>query len=176
MNLNINLNSKKLLQTILEDGCDKIAEQFCLTPEEVVHNIKVLKKEIMGELKEPNNDCQLMDICLNKVNELSQKNKNYHPIHLLQKAINFHIISLASHPYIAKIIYDTYFKIATISTYPTEKGKFILNSSHPSYRCKRIQKCSLEKLINAMENNENNFSELYLDIEKCENEGLINVK
>ena len=176
MDININLNSKKLLQTILEDECDKITEQFCLSTEDVVYNLKVLKKEITGELKEPNNECQLMDICLNKVNELSQKNKKYHPIHLLQKAINFQIISLASHPYIAKIIFETYFKIVTISTSPTEKGKSILNSLHPSYRCKRIENCSVEKLITVMKNNENNFSELYLDIEKCENEGLINVK
>ena len=176
MNLNINLNSKKVLQTILEDECDKIIEQFCLSPEDVVHNLKVLKKEISGDLKESNNECQLMDICLNKVNELSQKNKKYHPIQLLQKGINFYIINLASHPYIAKVIYDTYLQIITISTYPTEKGKSILNSSHQSYRCKRIQKCSVEKLIKIMKNNENNFSEIYLDIEKCESEGLINVK
>ena len=177
MDLNINLNSKKLLQSILEDECDKITEQFCLSPEEVVYNLKLLKKEIPpSKLKEPNNECQLMDLCLNKVNELSKKNKKYHPIHLLQKAINYHIISLSSHPYIAKLIYETYIKIVTISTTPTEKGKIILNSSHPSFRCKRIEKCPVEKLITAMRNNENNFSEIYLDIEKCENEGLINVK
>ena len=27
-----------------------------------------------------------------------------------------------------------------------------------------------------MKNNENNFSEIFLDIEKCENEGFINIK
>ena len=176
MNLNINLNCKKLLQIILEDGCDKIADQFCLSPEEVVHNLKILKNEIFGDLKEPNNDCQLMDICLNKVNELSQRNKKYHPLQLLQKAINYHIISLSSHPYISKKIFETYLKITTLSTSPTEKGRIILNSSHPSYRCKRIEKCPLEKFINCLKKNENNFSELYLDMEKCEKEGLINIK
>ena len=176
MDLNINLNSKKLLQSILEDECDKITEHFCLSPEEVVYNIKVLKKEIPPPLKKPSNEYQLMDLCLNKVNELCQKNKKYHPIYLLQKAINYHIISLSSHPYIAKLIYETYSKNVTLSTFPTEKGKIILNSSHPSYRCKRIEKCPVEKLIIAMQNNENNFSEIYLDIEKCENEGLINLK
>ena len=68
----------------------------------------MIKKEICEELIKPNNECQLMDICLNKVNELSQKNKKYHPIQLLQKAINYYIISLASHPYISKIIYKLY--------------------------------------------------------------------
>ena len=168
--------NKKLLQSILEDDCHNITKKFCLSPEEVVYNIKVLKKEITSKLKEPNNECQLMDLCLNKVNELSQKNKKYHPIHLLQKAINYHIISLSSHPYIAKLIYETYIQVVTISTSPTEKGNIILNSSHPSYRCKRIEKCPVEQLTRAMRNNNNNFSEIYLDIEKCENEGLINIK
>ena len=176
MNLNINLTSKNLLQSILEDECDLIASKFCLSPDDVVYNLKVLKKELTGELIEANNDCLLMDLCLNKVNELSKKNKTYRPNYLLQKAINYHIIGLSSHPYIAKIIYETYLKITTLSTYPTEKGKIILNSSHPSFRCKRIKNCSLEKLIAAMKMNENNFSEIFLDIEKCQDEGLITVK
>ena len=177
MNLNVNINCKKLLQSILEDECDKITEQFCLSPEDVVYNLKILLNKRIENLKEPNNECQLMDICLNKVNELYQKSKKkYHPIQLLQRAIDYHIISLASHPYISKIFYETYLTITTISTYPTEKGKIILNSSHPSYRCKRIKNCPIEQFIKNMKNNENDFSEIYLDIEKCENEGLINVK
>ena len=176
INLNINLNNKRLFQTILEDGCDKISEKFCLSPEDVVYNLKVLKNEISGDLKEPNNDCQLIDVCLNKVNELSQRNRKYHPIQLLQKAINYNIIALSCHPYISKIIFNCYFQTLTLSTYPTDKGNKILNASHPSYRCKRIEKCPIELFMNNVKKNENNFSELYLDIENCEKEGLIKVK
>ena len=176
INLNINLNNKRLFQTILEDGCDKISEQFCLSPEEVVYNLKILNNEISGDLKEPNNDYQLIDICLNKVNELSQRNKKYHPIQLLQKAINYNIIALSCHPYIFKIIFKSYFKTLNLSTYPTDKGNKILNASHPSFRCKRIEKCPIELFMNNIKKNENNFSELYLDIENCEKEGLIKVQ
>ena len=176
INLNINLNNKRLFQTILEDGCDKISEQFCLSPEEVVYNLKVLKNEISGDLKEPNNDCQLIDICLNKVNELSQTNRKYHPIQLLQKVINYNIIALSCHPYIFKIIFKCYFKTLTLSTYPTDKGNKILNASHSSFRCKRIEKCPIELFMNNIKKNKNNFSELYLDIENCEKEGFIKVQ
>ena len=176
INLNINYNNKRLFQTILEDGCDKISEQFCLSPEEVVYNLKVLNNEISGVLKKPNNDCQLIDICLNKVNELSQRNKKYHPIQLLQKAINYNIIALSCHPYIFKIIFKCYFKALTLSTHPTDKGNKILNATHPSFRCKRIEKCPIELFMNNIKKNENNFSELFLDIENCEKEGLIKVQ
>ena len=108
-----------------------------------------------------------MDICTKKVYELARKNKKYHPIYLLQKAINFYIISLASNPYIAKIIFSYYLKSASISTSPTEKGKVLLNYANPSFKVKKIGKQELSKFIDNIKANENNFSEIYLDIEKC---------
>ena len=56
LDLKINLNSKKLLQSSLEDGCDKIIDKFCLSPEEVTYNLKIINKEIQGKLKETNKD------------------------------------------------------------------------------------------------------------------------
>ena len=173
MDLNINLNSKKLLQSTLEDECDKIVSKFCLSPEDVAFNLKVLNKEINDKLKEPNKDCQLMDLCTKKVLELIKKNKRYHPLYLLQKAINYYIISLSCHPYIAKLIFHYFLFAAKISTYPTEKGKLLLNYENPSYKVKNIKKQELSSFIDNMKNNEQDFSELYLDIEKCEKEGLI---
>ena len=174
LDLNINLNSKKLLQSTLEDGCDKIISKFCLSPEDVANNLKIMKKEIKGNIKEPNKDCQIMDVCSHKTVELlSKKKKRYHPIHLLQRAINYYIISLSSHPYIAKLIYKHYLNAAKISTQPTEKGKVLLNYSNPSFRVKNIKKQDLTWFIDNMKNNEDDYSEAYLDIEKCEKEGLI---
>jgi hypothetical protein len=105
LDLNVNLSSKKLLQSALEDECDKIVSKFCLASEDVAYNLKVLNTKAQNKLKEPNKECQLMDICTKKVYELARKNKKYHPIYLLQKAINFYIISLASNPYISKVIF-----------------------------------------------------------------------
>ena len=173
LDLNINLNSKKLLQSSLEDGCDKIIDKFCLSPEEVTYNLKIINKEIQGKLKEPNKDCQIMDVCSKKLFELYKKNKKYHPIHLLQKAINFYIISLASHPYIAKLIFKYFLNAANIYTYPTEKGKTLLNYSNPSFKVKNLQKQDLASFINNLRKNLDDYSETYLDIEKCEKEGLI---
>ena len=162
------------MQSALEDECDKIVSKFCLSSEDVAYNLKVLYTKAQNKLKEPNKECQLMDICTKKVYELARKNKKYHPIYLLQKAINFYIISLASNPYIAKIIFSYYLKSASISTYPTEKGKVLLNYANPSFKVKKIGKQDLSKFIDNIKANENNFSEIYLDIEKCEKEGLIN--
>ena len=173
LDLNVNLSSKKLLQSALEDECDKIVSKFCLASEDVAYNLKVLNTKAQNKLKEPNKECQLMDICTKKVYELARKNKKYHPIYLLQKAINFYIISLASNPYISKVIFSHYLKAATISTYPTEKGKVLLNNANPSFRVKKIEKQGLSKFIDNIKANENDFSEIYLDIEKCEKEGLI---
>ena len=115
-----------------------------------------------------------MDVCSQKTVELlSKKKKRYHPIHILQRAINYYIISLSSHPYIAKLIYKHYLNAAKISTQPTEKGKVLLNYSNPSFRVKNIKKQDLIWFIDNMKNNEDDYSEAYLDIEKCEKEGLI---
>ena len=173
LDLNINLNSKKLLQSTLEDECDKIISKFCLSSEDVAYNLKILLTGAQKKLKEPNKDCQLMDLCTRKVFDLSKKNKKYHPIYLLQKAINFYIITLASNPYITKVIFKYFLKAANISTYPTEKGKILLNYSNPSFKVKKMEKQTLSWFIQNMKTNENNFSETYLDIEKCEKEGLI---
>ena len=173
MDLNINLTSKKLLQSTLEDECDKIVSKFCLSSEAVVHNLQILQTKSPTKLKEPKKDCQLMDICSKKIYELVKRNKKYHPIYLLQKAINFYIISLESNPYIAKLIFKYFLKSASISTYPTEKGKFLLNYSNPSFRVKKMPKQDLSVFINNLKANDDNFSEIYLDIEKCEKEGLI---
>ena len=173
LDLNINLNSKKLLQSSLEDDCDNIINKFCLSPEDVTYNLKIINKEIQGKIKEPNKDCQIMDICSKKSIELLRKNKKYHPIQLLQKAINYYIISLSSHPYIAKLIFKYFLNAANICTYPTDKGKILLNYSNPSFKVKNIQKQDLFSFIDNLKKNENDYSEIYLDIEKCEKEGLI---
>ena len=173
MDLNINLTSKKLLQSTLEDECDKIVSKFCLSSEDVAYNLKNLQSKEPKKLKQPSNNCQLMDICTKKIYELAKRNKKYHPIYLLQKAINFYIISLSSNPFITKIIFKYFLKSASISTYPTEKGKFLLNYTNPSFRVKKMKKQDLSVFINDLKTNENNFSEIYLDIEKCEKEELI---
>ena len=173
LDLNINLNSKKLLQSSLEDECDNIINKFCLSPEDVAYNLKILNKEINGKIKEPNKDCLIMDICSKKVIDLLRKNKKYHPIQILQKAINYYIISLSSHPYIAKLIFNYFLNAANICTYPTEKGKILLNYSNPSFKVKNIEKQDLFTFISSLKKNENDYSETYLDIEKCEKEGLI---
>ena len=173
MDLDINLTSKKLLQSTLEDECDKIISKFCLSSEEVAYNLKILQKRAQNKLKEPNKDCQLLDICIKKIYDLVKRNKKYHPIYLLQKSINFYIISLSSNPFIAKLIFKYYLKAANISTYPTEKGKVLLNYSNPSFRVKKMKKQELSLFMNNLKINENDYSEIYLDIEKCEKEGLI---
>ena len=176
MDLNLNLSSKKILQLALEDECDKIVSKFCLSPEEVEHNLKIIKNEDQGNLKLINNECNLMELCIKKVSDLLKKNKKYHPLQILQKSINYYIISLSSNPYIAKLIFNAYLKSATISTSPTEKGKIILNANHPSYKVKNLKKYGLDFFINKMRNNENDFSEIFLNIEKAEKEGLIKFK
>ena len=173
LDLNINLNSKKLLQTTLEDGCDKIISKFCLSSEDVAYNLKILLSNAQKKLKEPIKDCQLMDVCTKKIYDLMKKNKKYHPIYLLQKAINFYIISLSSNPYIANFIFSYFLKAASISTHPTEKGRILLNYSNPSFRVKNIKQRELSWFIDELKTNANHFSEIYLDIEKCEKEGLI---
>ena len=57
-------------------------------------------------------------------------------------------------------------------------GKEILNSLHPSYHCKRIDKMPINYFFE--EKNESpcnlytkKFGEIFLDIEKCANTGLI---
>ena len=167
---NIHLNNKKIINIAIEYNCDEIVNKFCLTTEEVAHNIQILLGEKNGQLKEPNNKISLTNLCIDKTGQLSNK-KILHPAELLQKCIEFYIINLSSNFYISKKIFEVYKKIATINTTPTENGEIILNSQHPDYVCKRINNCPLELFLN---NDNIEFSSLYLQIEKCVNDGLIN--
>ena len=166
-----------LLNKIKESKLSDILKKFCLTPEQVVHNLKVLTGELNSELIEPPlTNCSLGELCQEKISETSGKYLS--PKEVLKLSLEYYILLLSSHPYIFKFIYDKLFKICTLSTNPTEKGKEILNSLHPSYHCKRIDNIKISSFFEEKNENicniyTNEFGDLYLDIEKCVNNGLI---
>ena len=166
-----------LLNKIRDNKLNDILKKFCLSPEQVVHNLKVLKGELKAEIIEPPfANCSLGDLCNQKISEMSGKCTS--PKEILKLSLEYYILLLSSHPYIFKFIYEKLYKISTLSTTPTEKGKEILNCLHPSYHCKRIDKMPIssffeEKNENIMNIYTNELGDLYLDIEKCENNGLI---
>ncbi len=160
-------SNKKILNIAIEYGCDKMINQFFLPIEDVVNNMKILLKEKEGKLKEPNHKGSFIQLCIDKIGYIS---KRIHPSELFILCLNYYTIILASNYYISKKIYEIYRKITTISTKPTEKGEIYLNSQHPWYKCKRINKCPLDLFLNS---SNKDFSELYLDIENCVDEELI---
>ncbi len=63
-----------LLNKIKDHKLNDILKKFCLSPEEVVHNLKVINNEIDDELIEPPiTNCSLGDICREKFSEMSGK-------------------------------------------------------------------------------------------------------
>ena len=166
-----------LLNKIKDNKLNDVLKKFCLYPEQVVHNLRIINGEINSELiKPPFPNCSLTDICQQKISQISGKCTS--PKEILQLSLQYYILLLSSHPYIFKLTNEKIFKICKLSTTPTEKGKEILTSLHPSYRCKRINNIPVSYFFE--ENNENLFNihtnelgDLYLDIEKCVNNGLI---
>ena len=173
-NLNIDYS---LLNKVKDDKLDDIIKQFCLYPEQVVHNLKVLNGEINDKMIEPPfPGCPLNDLCKKALVETAGKYATTKDI--LMTSFQYYNLILSLNPYIFKLIYQNLYDIYSLSTEPTEKGKEILNSLHPSYHCKRINKMPIkyffeeknQKLCNIYTKN---FGEIFLDIEKCANNGLI---
>ena len=166
-----------LLNKIKDHKLNDILKKFCLSPEEVVHNLKVINNEIDDELIEPPiTNCSLGDICREKFSEMSGKYNS--PKEVLKISLEYYVLLLSSHPYIFKSINKKLFRISTLSTSPTDKGKEILNSLHPSYHIKRINQIFLSEFFEEKNKNicniyTNELGDLYLDIEKCLNNGLI---
>ena len=173
-NLNIDYS---LLNKVKDDKLDEIIKQFCLYPEQVVHNLKVAKGEINDKIIEPPfPGCPLNDLCKKSLIETAGKYASTKDI--LMASFQYYNLILSLNPYIFNLIYKKYYDIYTLSTEPTEKGKEILNSLHPSYHCKRIDKMPINYFFE--EKNESpcnlytkKFGEIFLDIEKCANTGLI---
>ena len=166
-----------LLNKVKDDKLDDIIKQFCLYPEQVEHNIKVINGEINGKIIEPPfPGCPLNDLCKKALVETAGKYATTKDI--LMTSFQYYNLILSLNPYIFNIIYQKLYNIYTLSTEPTEKGKEILNSLHPSYQCKRINQMPIayffeetnKKLCNIYTKN---YGEIFLDIEKCANNGLI---
>ena len=173
-NLNIDYS---LLNKVKDDKLDEIIKQFCLYPEQVVHNLKVINGEINENvIPPPFPGCPLNDLCKKPMVETAGKYATTKDI--LMTSFQYYNLILSLNPYIFNLIYKKLYDIYYLSTEPTEKGKEILNSLHPSFHCKRINKMPIKYFFE--EKNESlcniytkNFGEIFLDIEKCENTGLI---
>ena len=173
-NLNIDYS---LLNKVKDDKLDEIIKQFCLYPEQVVHNLKVINGEINDKIIEPPfPGCPLNDLCKKAMVETAGKYASTKDI--LMTSFQYYNLILALNPYIFNLIYKKLYDIYTLSTEPTEKGKEILNSLHPFYHCKRINKMPIKYFFE--EKNDSlcnlytkNFGEIFIDIEKCSNSGLI---
>ena len=173
-NLNIDFT---LLNKIKDDKLNDILKKFALSPEQVVHNLKIIKGELNSDLIQPPFDnCSLGDLCKEKISEMSGKYTS--ALELSKISLEYYILLLSSNPYIFKLINEKLFKMSTLSTSPTEKGKDILTSLHPSYHCKRINNILISSFFEEKNENiyniyTNELGDLYLDIEKCVNNGLI---
>ena len=173
-NLNIDYS---LLNKVKDDKLDEIIKQFCLYPEQVVHNLKVINGEINDKIIEPPfPGCPLNDLCKKSMVETAGKYTSTKEI--LMTSFQYYNLILSLNPYIFKLIYGKFYNLYTLSTEPTEKGKEILNSLHPSYHVKRISQMPINYFFE--EKNDTlcniytkNFGEIFLDIEKCANNGLI---
>ena len=164
-----------ILNKIKDHKLNDILKKFCLSPEQVVHNLKVINGEIDDELIEPPN-CSLGEVCREKISQMSGKYNN--PSEVLKISLEYYILLLSSHPYIFRLINKELFSISTLSTSPTDKGKEILNSLHPSYHTKRINNIPISSFFEEKNQNicniyTNELGDLYLDIEKCVSNGLI---
>ena len=180
INVNILENLKidySLLNKIKDDKLESIISKFCLSPEEVVHNIKVIKGELKGNIIEPPfPGCPLNEIC--KKTMMEKTGKYMTPKEILMTSFQYYNLILALNPYIFNLIYDSFYKNYTLNTEPTEKGKEILNPLHPSYYCKNIKEMPIEKFFEEKNLNlcniyTKNTGEIFLNIEKCVNNGLI---
>ena len=180
INVNILENLKidySLLNKIKDDKLESIISKFCLSPEEVVHNIKVIKGELKGNIIEPPfPGCPLNEIC--KKTMMEKTGKYMTPKEILMTSFQHYNLILALNPYIFNLIYDSFYKNYTLNTEPTEKGKEILNPLHPSYYCKNIKEMPIEKFFEEKNLNlcniyTKNTGEIFLNIEKCVNNGLI---
>ena len=173
-NLNIDYS---LLNKVKDDKLDEIIKQFCLYPEQVVHNLKVVNGEINENvIPPPFPGCPLNDLCKKSMVETAGKYATTKDI--LMTSFQYYNLILSLNPYIFNLIYKKLYDIYYLSTEPTEKGKEILNSLHPCFHCKRINKMPIKYFFE--EKNESlcniytkNFGEIFLDIEKCANTGLI---
>ena len=176
-NLNIDFNS---LSKVKENKLYDIIKKFCLTPEQVAYNLKILTGEdkVNSELKiPPFPNCSLGDLCQQKISELNGKFTSSKEVLML--ALGYYILILSTHPYIFNLIRKKLFDISTLTTVPSsEKGNDILNALHPLYHCKRITKMPISSFFE--EKNEgicniytNENGELFLQIEKCTNNNLI---
>ena len=173
-NLNIDYS---LLNKVKDDKLDEIIKQFCLYPEQVVHNIKVLNGEIKEQIiPPPFPGCPLNDLCKKAMVETAGKYASTKDI--LMTSFQYYNLILSLNPYIFNSIYKKLYDLYHLSTEPTEKGKEVLNSLHPSFHCKRINKMPIKYFFE--EKNDSlcniytkNFGEIFLDIEKCSNNGLI---
>ena len=168
-NLNIDFVS---LSKVKENKLYDIIKKFCLTPEQVVYNLKILTGEdkVNSELKiPPFPNCSLGDLCQQKISELNGKFTSSKEVLML--ALGYYILILSTHPYIYNLIRKKLFDISTLTTIPSEKGIDILNTLHPLYHCKRINKMPISSFFE--EKNEgicniytNENGELFLQIEK----------
>ena len=173
-NLNIDYS---LLNKVKDDKLDEIIQQFCLYPEQVVHNLKVINGEINDKIIEPPfPGCPLNDLCKKALVETAGKYLT--PKDILMTSFQYYNLILALNPYIFNLIFKKLYGLYTLSTEPTEKGKEILNSLNPSYHCKRINNMPINYFFE--EKNESlcniytkNLGEIFLDIENCVNNGLI---
>ena len=175
-NLNIDFVS---LSKVKENKLYDIIKKFCLTPEQVVYNLKILTGEdkVNSELKiPPFPNCSLGDLCQQKISELNGKFTSSKEVLML--ALGYYILILSTHPYIYNLIRKKLFDISTLTTIPSEKGIDILNTLHPLYHCKRINKMPISSFFE--EKNEsicniytNENGELFLQIEKCSTNNLI---
>ena len=173
-NLNIDYS---LLNKVKDDKLDEIIKQFCLYPEQVVHNLKVINGEINENIiPPPFPGCPLNDLCKKAMVETAGKYGTTKDI--LMTSFQYYNLILSLNPYIFNLIYKKLYDVYHLNTEPTEKGKEILNSLHPSFHCKRINKMPIKYFFE--EKNDSlcniytkNFGEIFLDIEKCANIGLI---
>jgi len=175
-NLNIDFIS---LNKVKENKLYDIIKKFCLTPEQVTYNLKILTGEdkVNSELiTPPFPNCSLGDLCQQKISELNGKFTSSKEV--LKLSLEYYILLLSTHPYIFNLISKKLFNISTLTTVPSDKGNDILNTLHPLYHCKRINKMPISSFFE--EKNEcicniytNENGELYLQIEKCYTNGLI---
>ena len=95
-NLNIDYS---LLNKVKDDKLDEIIQQFCLYPEQVVHNLKVINGEINDKIIEPPfPGCPLNDLCKKALVETAGKYSS--PKDILMTSFQYYNLILALNPYI----------------------------------------------------------------------------
>ena len=175
-NLDIDFNS---LNKVKDNKLYDVIKKFCLSPEQVAYNLRILTGEDKTNsqlITPPFPNCSLGDLCKQKIAELNGKFTS--PKEVLTLALEYYILLLSTHPYIFNLITKKLFDITTLTTAPKDKGDDILNTLHPLYHCKRINMMPISSFFE--EKNEsicniytNENGQLFLQIEKCYNNGLI---